>query len=85
MMDCKVLASEQVILEEEATQVSCRTPTGWLGILPGHAPAVFGLEDAPLRIVTSQGERHFRLHLAVVRVNRTEVLVLADRAEENHA
>jgi len=65
--------------------VSCRTPAGWLGILPGHAPAVFGLKDAPLRIVTSQGERDFRLHRAVVRVDRSGVWVLADRVEENHA
>ncbi len=81
MMTCKVLASERVLLEAEASRVSCRTPVGWLGILPGHAPAVFGLRDAPLRVATADGERRFRVQRGVIRVSRWGVLVLADEVE----
>lgn len=84
MMTCRVLAAERVLLEAEASQVSCQTPVGWLGILTGHAPAVFGLTDAPLRVTTPEGEQRFRVHRGVVRVSRSGVLVLADRAEREH-
>ncbi len=85
MMTCKVLAADRILLEAEASQVSCRTPIGWLGILAGHAPAIFGLKDAPLRVTTPEGELGFQVRRGVVRVGRSGVLVLADWAEPEHA
>ncbi|MFO8033784.1 MAG: F0F1 ATP synthase subunit epsilon [Candidatus Bipolaricaulota bacterium] len=85
MMTCKVLASDRVVLDAEASSVTCRTPEGWLGILTGHAPAVFGLEDAPLRVSTPEGQQRFRVQRGVVRVSRSGVLVLADWVEVDDA
>ncbi len=85
MMTCKLLAADRVVLDVEASQVSCRTPVGWLGIRPGHAPAVFGLRDAPLRIWASDGELSYHVRRGVVRVERQGVLILADRVVPNDA
>ncbi len=84
MMTCKLVAAERVFLDSEASQVYCRTPVGWLGILPGHAPAVFGLRDALLRVTVADGELTFRVQRGVVRVAQSEVLVLADSVENGY-
>lgn len=62
-----------------------RTPVGWLGILPRHAPAAFAVEDAPLRIGTETGERTFRVKQGIVWVSPAGVLVLIDEIEEEDA
>ena len=77
-----MIAAERELFSGEADALYARGVEGWFGILPGHAPAAFALEDAPLRIVTGAGERTFRVKAGVVHVRRDGVVVLADEVSE---
>ena len=81
-MKLEIIACDRVVLSAEAEYVSLRTPVGWLGILPGHAPASFSLREAPLVIRTRDGERTFRVGDGFVEVSPHGVTVLADAVEE---
>mgnify|MGYP000120730238 CR=1 FL=1 len=81
-MHLKLLAAEQQVFSGEVQALYAQGVEGWFGILPGHAPAAFALEDAPLRLVTEAGERAFRVRAGVVHVRRDGVVILADEVTE---
>ncbi len=81
MMNCRILAVDRVVLDAPAERVRAKTPVGWLGILPRHAPGAFALEDAPLEVVTEDGHRRFHVHEGVLHVRPDGVLLLADVVE----
>ena len=84
-MKCEIVACERTVFSSEVEGVFTRTPEGELGILPRHAPAVFALEDAPVRLKTREGERIFRVRRGIVRVSPEGVSIFADTVEEGHA
>jgi len=84
-MKCEIIACDQVVFSSEVSYVYTRTPIGWLGILPGHAPAAFALEGAPLRIGTEGEERTFRVKHGFVRVSPEGIAVFVDEFQEEHA
>jgi len=84
-MKCEIIACDRVIFSSGVSYVYTRTPIGWLGILPGHAPATFALEDAPLRIGTEDGERTFRVKRGFVRVSPEGIAIFVDELQEEHA
>ncbi|HIE47609.1 TPA: F0F1 ATP synthase subunit epsilon [Candidatus Bipolaricaulota bacterium] len=81
-MHLKILAAERQVFSGEVQALYAQGVEGWFGILPGHAPAAFALEDAPLRLVTESGERAFRVRAGLVHVRREGVVVLADEVTE---
>ena len=84
-MELEIIACDRVVFSAEVESISTRTPEGWLGILPHHAPAAFALGDAPLRIRTAEGERSFRVKNGIVQVSPMRVAILVDEIEEEHA
>ncbi len=84
-MKCEIIACDRVVFSSEVSSVYTRTPIGWLGILPGHAPAAFALEDAPLRIGTEGGERTFRVKHGFIRVSPEGIAIFVDELQEEHA
>ena len=79
---CEILACERIVFAAEVKGVFTRTPEGELGILPHHAPAVFSLEDAPVRLKTKRGEMAFEVRHGIARVSPEGVLIFADVVEE---
>jgi len=82
---CEIIACDRVVLSAEAEFVAIRTPEGGLGVLPRHAPAVFALVDAPVRVRTPSGERLLRVRNGIASVSPGGVTVLADYVEEPDA
>jgi len=81
-MNVRLIGAERQVFSGEATALYAQGTEGWFGILSRHAPAIFALEDAPLRIVTDSGEHVFRVRAGVVHVRRDEVVILADEVSE---
>lgn len=81
-MKCKILSGTQEVFSGEVEGLYARGSEGWFGILTGHAPASFALEDAPLRLVLKDGPRTFHIRHGVVEVRRGETMVLADEVTE---
>lgn len=74
------MVCERVVFAGRATEVYARSRDGWFGILPGHAPAVFALAEAPLRVTTAEGTRSFHVRGGTLYVDRTGVTVLSEQA-----
>lgn len=81
-MECRILACEREVFSGEVQGVYARGMEGWFGVLSGHAPAVFALANAPVRLVTEQGERTYRVKGGLVHVRRDGVVILADEVTE---
>ncbi len=79
-MECRIVACERVVLAGEAVAVYARSHDGWFGVLPGHAPAVFALAPAPLRVTTPEGTRSFHVHGGTLYVDSRGVTILSERA-----
>ncbi len=47
-----IVTPDKVALSEDVNMVIARATDGDLGILPGHAPLIAGLEIWPLRLIT---------------------------------
>jgi len=70
----------RVVFSGEATAVYARSHEGWFGILPGHAPAVFALAPAPLRVMTPEGTRSFRVAGGTLYAEPARVTILTVHA-----
>ncbi len=79
-MECQIVACEQVVFAGASTGVYARSHDGWFGVLPGHAPAVFALRDAELRVNTEEGTRVFRVRGGTLYAAPDKVTVLTEQA-----
>lgn len=74
------MAWDRVVFSGAATAVYARSPEGWFGILPGHAPAAFALTEHELCVTTPEGSRTFRVRGGTLYVDRAGVTVLTPQA-----
>jgi F-type H+-transporting ATPase subunit epsilon len=58
-----------------------RTSSGDIGVLPGHAPLIAGLQISSLRIVLDEGEAQIALGGGFIEVQPEKVTLLANSAE----
>jgi len=79
-MECRIVACERVVFAGAATSVYARSHDGWFGILPGHAPAVFALAEAPVRVTTVGGTVSFLVQGGTLYVDPGGVTVLTESA-----
>jgi len=79
-VECQIVACERVVFAGTSTGVYARSHDGWFGVLPGHAPSVFTLADAELRVNTDEGTRTFRVHGGTLYVAPDRVTVLTEQA-----
>lgn len=75
-----IITPDQVVLSENVNMVIARATDGDLGILPGHAPLIAGLDIWPLRIITDEGERQVALCAGFIEVRPDAVTILAPSA-----
>lgn len=80
-MELRVISCERPVFSAPVQAVYAKSPVGWFGILPKHAPAVFLLKDAPVRAVLPSGEKRFFVRTGVLHVREDVVTVVADEVE----
>src|SRR5438270_12051637 len=81
-MQVELVSPERILFSGEAEMVTCRTTSGDIAFLPGHAPFIAALEIHPVRIsLTGGGEELAAVHGGVVEVSNNRVIILSDEAE----
>ena len=80
-MQCNVVSAEESIFEGSVSMLIAAGSEGDLGITPGHAPMITGLQPGPVRVVKENGEEDvFYVSGGFLEVVPNTVTVLADTA-----
>ena len=82
-MHLEVVSAQSHVLSADVTEIYARSVEGEFGILPGHQPALIGLDVGPVRVVGADGERWtIAVHRGMLFVDKdSRAVVLADIAE----
>ena len=84
-MHCDIVSAEKSIFSGLVEMVVAAGTMGDLGIAPGHAPLLTGLNPGPVRIVLPGGEEEvFYVSGGYLEVQRGIVSLLADTALRAH-
>ena len=76
-----IVTPERMVYSDDVNMVIARATDGDIGILPGHAPLIAGLEIWPLRVRTDAGEISIALCSGFIEVRSEKVTILASCAE----
>ncbi|MBP2651105.1 MAG: atpC 2 [Firmicutes bacterium] len=76
-----IVTPERIIFSEDVNMVIARATDGDLGVLPGHAPLIAGLDIWPLRIMKDEGEQEIAICGGFIEVRPEKVSILASCAE----
>ena len=76
-----IVSPERLVYSADVDMVIARTTTGDIGILPGHAPLVAGLQIWPLCLLNDEGELPIAVSSGFIEVQPEKVTVLAACAE----
>ncbi|SDF31018.1 F-type H+-transporting ATPase subunit epsilon, partial [Sporomusa acidovorans] len=76
-----IVTPDRMVYSADVNMVIARATDGDLGILPGHAPLIAGLDIWPLRIQTDEGEQQFALCGGFIEVRPQKITILASCAE----
>ncbi len=77
-MEVQIFSCKRPVFSGQAQAVYAKSPVGWFGILPRHAPATFFLEETPLRVELPEGERKFHVVRGVLYVRDNKVTIVAE-------
>lgn len=76
-----IVTPERIVYSEDVNMVIARATDGDIGVLPGHAPLVAGIEVWPLRVLNDESERQISVCGGFIEVKPDKVTVLAACAE----
>jgi F-type H+-transporting ATPase subunit epsilon len=76
-----IVTPEKLVLSEDVTMVIARATDGDIGILPGHAPLIAGLDVWPVRIQREEGEIQVSVCGGFIEVLPEKITILAGCAE----
>jgi len=83
LLKLEVVTPEKRVVDDQATEITIPGSTGYLGILPGHAPLITEIAVGEIAYKDAQGAKHL---LAVAwgfaEVLQEKVTVLAETAEK---
>jgi F-type H+-transporting ATPase subunit epsilon len=77
----QVATPERLFLDEQVTYAELPGKSGYMGILPGHAPLLSALGAGTLTYSSGGGRQVIKIDGGFVEVFNDEVRVLADHAE----
>lgn len=77
----EIVTPDRSVYDQDVNMVIARATDGDLGVLPGHAPLIAGLDIAPLRIKTEEGEQQLAVSGGFIEVQPEKITVLAATAE----
>ena len=82
MIPTTIVDPERIVWQGQATQVVLAIDDGLVGILSGHADAVFALKPCLVRIATEDGkEQKVFVSGGIARVEAGSLTIVADSAE----
>ncbi|HWQ61197.1 MAG TPA: F0F1 ATP synthase subunit epsilon [Negativicutes bacterium] len=76
-----IVTPERIVYSEDVNMVIARATDGDIGVLPGHAPLVAGMDIWPLRVLQDEGERQIAVCGGFIEVRPDKVTILASCAE----
>lgn len=76
-----IVTPDRMVYSADVSMVIARATDGDLGILPGHAPLIAGLDIWPLRILKDEGEEELSICGGFIEVRPQKVTILASCAE----
>ncbi|MBP2645415.1 MAG: atpC [Firmicutes bacterium] len=76
-----IVTPERIVFSDDVNMVIARATDGDLGILPGHAPLIAGLQVWPLRIFQEESETEISLCGGFIEVRPDKISILASCAE----
>ena len=76
-----IVTPDRMVYSEDVSMVIARATDGDLGILPGHAPLIAGLDIWPLRIRKDESEEMLSISGGFIEVRPQKVTILASCAE----
>jgi len=80
-MHCDIVSAETEIFSGRVTMVSATGTIGELGIMPGHAPLLTGIQPGPVRLQFDNGEEEvFFASGGFLEIQPGVVTILADTA-----
>jgi len=77
-VELRIISCEKLVFSGEVLAVYAKSPVGWFGILPGHAPAMFFLSESPLRVQLSGEEKTFFVRNGVLQVRENRLTLVAE-------
>lgn len=80
-LELEVATPERELVREQVSEVEVRGKSGYMGILPGHAPLLGELGIGHLTYVSGKRRSTLAVHSGFVEVLDDHVRVLADAAE----
>jgi len=77
-VELRIISCEKLVFSGEVLAVYAKSPVGWFGILPKHAPAVFFLSESPLRVQLPGEEKTFLVRRGVLQVLDNRLTLVAE-------
>ena len=77
----EIATPERLVLSEEIDEVIMPGNDGYLGVRPGHAPLLTGLDVGEISIRTGSAERFLACSGGFAEVSEDRVTILAETAE----
>ena len=80
-MRCLIVNAEQSLFDKSVKFVSLRASEGEMGIYPGHAPLLSGIEPGVVEIrMTDDEVEHFFVSGGMIQILQDSITILADTA-----
>src|SRR6266550_4483197 len=80
-LDLEVATPERALVREQVSEVEIPGKSGYLGVLPGHAPLLGLLGHGTLTYVVGGTKRYLAVHSGFLEILDDHVRVLANTAE----
>src|SRR5215469_10938353 len=80
-LDLEVATPERELVHEQVTEVEIPEKSGYVGVLPGHAPLLGQLGSGTLTYMAGGQKRYAAVHGRILEIKDDHVRVLADVAE----
>lgn len=80
-LQLEIVTPEKMVVKDAATDVQIPGKSGYLGVLPGHAPLVSELAIGPITYHSPSGEHHVCIAWGFAEVLPDKVTILAETAE----
>ena len=79
--ELEIVTPEKLVVKDVAEEAQIPGKSGYLGILPGHAPLITELGVGEITYKTSGAEKHIAVAWGFAEVLPTKVTILAETAE----
>ena len=84
-MTVDIMTPDRQIYSGESTSVTVPGSMGMFQILNNHAPIISTLSSGQVKVVTSEGEKVFKVEGGVVEVLKNKIIILVERIIEDSA